>query len=340
MLLEILQGSTDSGAPISNATFWQQILCVGTAGGFGGAVFAAAMLLENGKDSTRHDWVAAKGAPVFGYFCGQIVVGIGGAMAAIFAVSTVGKAVGATDQSNLLNTYLYLVSLSVVAGFMGNKLLPGVGVNLAKQLTQVENKVDAASKKVDQTHQEVKQEVKDVAEKVAKTTDAMLDILKARDEAKRLENEKAAGRSVDKTKAVEFIAKLTEYSRVLPTNRVLHVVLANLHFEIGDLEEAIVVLETFIKNREQAGITNDDDVATAWFNLACYWTSALAVAQSDGEKKKIKERVVSMVRNCLETAKASGQNTLAMHLSRTKKDLDLEPIRKEGLLDAIIQQFS
>jgi hypothetical protein len=345
MYLELIQSVTNAPASLppviaNNDGFWKQLLCVCTAGAFGGAVFAAAMLLEGGKKDSQ--WTGTKGVGLSSYVFGQTVVGVGGAMSAVFAVLTVGKTVGAIDPSNLLGSYLYTASLSLVAGFIGNKLLPGVGLSLAKQLTQVETKIQDTAIKAAQASAEVKSVAKDVtkvADNVAKTTDAMLDIIKARDEVASLNVKRAQGKPVDTARAQEFISKLKEYSKGLPTNRVLHIVLGNLFYEVGDTNNAVAVLEGFIKNREDAGQANDDDTATAWFNISCFWSLSIEQVSNEEDKKKLEDKAIKALENCLTVAKASGPNTLEIHVRKAKTDPDLEPLRKRSAVDPILKNF-
>jgi tetratricopeptide (TPR) repeat protein len=145
-----------------------QFLLLFLSGGFGGLVYAVAALLEGGKTAKKvpasHSddqssgnetgtklnsprvgdtaWVVVKDAPLASYVLGQVIIGMGGAMAGIFAALSIGRAVAqASDGDFLFKSPIYIVSLCVISGFIANKLLPAVAQNVLNELTKVKKTV-------------------------------------------------------------------------------------------------------------------------------------------------------------------------------------------------------
>jgi hypothetical protein len=186
------------------------------------------------------------------------------------------------------------------------------------------------------------QQAEKAIQKAATGPDTTYEIIKARDLYKAIEEKRKKKQAVDANDinlAEEFIKKLSESSVVFPTNRALHVVLANLYYETGKWDSAVAVLRGFIAAREKAGQTDDDDVATAWFNLACFYSTR---SEKEGEGTRaselLKEAESDLVQ-CLEAARRSGPTTLALHLKRANDDDDLAPLRRSGVLAAILKRY-
>ena len=170
--------------------------------------------------------------------------------------------------------------------------------------------------------------------------DMTYEVIKARDIYRSIVEMKKKNEALGtkKNEADEYIRKLQKYSAVFPTSRPLHVVLANLYYETGDWNSAVAVLREFIEARERTGQTGDDDVATAWFNLACFYSSEGGRSNDDNRSKALQEAGRCLL-NCLEAARTSGLGTLAVHFERAQTDDDLDTLRKSGIADPILAQF-
>lgn len=176
-------------------------------------------------------------------------------------------------------------------------------------------------------------------QKAAVAPDVTYDIIKARDEYHAIVEKRTKNEPVDLNRAQEYIKKLREYSDSFPTNRSLHVVLANLYDENNEWQKAVDVLTKFISARQNAGQVNDDDVATAWFNLACFYSTRAEKEQDASSKQSLLANAERYLINCLDTAKSSGPSTLALHLERAKSDEDLKALREAGVLDRIVKRY-
>jgi hypothetical protein len=176
--------------------------------------------------------------------------------------------------------------------------------------------------------------------KAAVAPDVTYDVLKARDEVAAIEQKKRTNQPLDTNRAQEFIKKLTEYSSTFPTNRPLHIVLANLYLVTDQFDMAVDTLRHFIAVKEKAG-QMDDDLAAAWYNLACYYSIQSEKLQDGPAKQNLLKQAESALTVCFETAQKSGPTTLAIHLDASEKDKnkDLSGLSQAGLLEPTLKRF-
>lgn len=80
------------------------------------------------------------------------------------------------------------------------------------------------------------------------------------------------------------VKRLNEYRHDFPTSRPLFITMGRLYRKLGKLDDAIAVLDEFIKNK-QAANERDDFLADAFYNRACY-KSLKATQEPDAAAKK------------------------------------------------------
>jgi tetratricopeptide (TPR) repeat protein len=92
-------------------------------------------------------------------------------------------------------------------------------------------------------------------------------------------------RSAPEPTLQERIRSLERYRVHFPANRRLHMVLNRLYEAVGQRDEAIEVLSTFLKDKAQLGQANDKDTADALYNRACdYAQKTTEVPEPEREK--------------------------------------------------------
>ncbi len=79
--------------------------------------------------------------------------------------------------------------------------------------------------------------------------------------------------------------------------------------------------------------------ATAWFNLACFYSVRSGTAGFEGEAENLLNEAENCLEKCFETAKKSGPSTLAIHLQRANEDDELEALRKAGVLAKLLKLY-
>ncbi|MBZ5565954.1 MAG: hypothetical protein LAP13_26480 [Acidobacteriia bacterium] len=229
------------------------LVCV--AGIVGGLIDAVARLATLGKDGAEYK--AASGVPLDLYLLARCLTGMGGSLAVLLALIVANRL---PDLTHVPVDYLFLISVSLVAGFAGQRILPAVATRLEEQIEK------SVQKRSEEAKEEVKREVKQDVEKLGEAqehltlmtksyravTTAMVDLNKGA-QATEIENDKA---------------QLESLRRQLPRDRTLHIVLGRLHKRLGEYDQAIQVLSDFIKTNEADG--NPSDVAAALYNRACY----------------------------------------------------------------------
>jgi hypothetical protein len=206
-----------------------------------------------------------------------------------------------------------------------------------QNLAQHEEDVALVKSNVNKQVALVKSDVNKLENKLEELRTATLDILQARqlfiDESEKQER----GEKIDVPQIEQTIAKLEKYSSADPINRMLHLVLANLHYVLGNIGEAVAVLDKFITARKTAGQWIDDDVASAWFNLACYYTE-VAEKKQEPEKTTFLDKAAETLEQCLVIAKKAGQRIFSVHKQRALEDPDLEVLRKSNRVEQILRK--
>jgi tetratricopeptide (TPR) repeat protein len=209
-----------------------------------------------------------------------------------------------------------------------------------------------AYRDADQTR-EVKNETRK-AQDAAKAADMTYEVIKAREVYNKIQDLKnslekppaeateraSAERKLQfkKDEAKEFIETLKKYISVFPMSRPLYIVLSNLHYEAGHWATAVDILRQFINHRKDANEAINGDVATAWFNLACMYSTE-AQTSSEDKRKELLNEARKYLKNCLSTANASGSVTLAVQLYRAQTDPDLTALKAAGMLEPILADF-
>jgi hypothetical protein len=298
-----------------------QLLVIGLAGAFGGLVYGIVTLLESGKTEKAGiwSWEITKGAPLGWYLWGQMAIGAGGAFAAVFAILTAGHVAHSGTADDFSASPVYWIALCVVGGFVGNRLLTGVGLNLAKQLTNVENKAERAVTLASEAN-------RDSAD-AARRSDMMLDVVIARDLVMAMERHHAEKRDIPedlRTRAEEYLKKLSSYAKSFPIERILNIVLANLKFELGRKQEAVDQLRIYLAARRKAKVLENTDDAAAHFNLACFFVSL----GKDEHSAQHMTEALKALSECLRVAKSLGNKALELHVAKAQNDDDLEELRQ------------
>ena len=323
------------------------------SGAFGGLVFALAQLLEQGKASQQDikegkpPWPATKGVRLGWYILGRMLVGLPGSVAGVFGVLTIGKTVGQAR----LESYLYIVCLSVVSGFVGTRLLQAVGTDLAKKITNAEDKATNAEDKAKQAtekasalSQELNEKVQQLTRKADENKNKLMEYIgerdklslainRARDIRDSAQQKKKSGNLLDETEKKRIrdsIRKLENFSD--PTYRVLQVVRANLYDLMDDRDQARKVLQEFIQNKQGAGQGEDEHVAAAYYNIACYWSTDIQNAADAKPKTEYAQKAIDSLQRSMVIVRKVGEEYVNEQLDLLKHDLedkgDLVPLQK------------
>lgn len=241
------------------------------------------------------------------------ITGIAGAMAIQFILILL----GAFRSSAAPIDQIFILSISVAAGFGAKQILPQITESLMRKLQQVDEKATEAGTTSTRALEEVKK-ASDRIQQVDKSVveKSMLYTLVANalrlkdteDEDKQLEINQERAQMVDLLRV--HIAKeplLGAYRR--PCGRLLK--------NLGRLNEAINEMDDFLKLRRAANQTDDDDFADVLFNKACY--HALRWGQSHDAADK---------NTALELLRSSF-DILPSNRDHAERDPDLDELRAD-----------
>lgn len=230
-------------------------------GAFGG-ILSVLQLLDiprfiAGKNGIG-DWWRFGGAAVLGAFGG-----CGGALGMLL----VGVWTSQLDFKATTHNRLLYISLGMVSGFLGFKLLKTVATNLEKQIRDVELRTQ------DQIEGLKNQLIED--NNILVTAGSFLDDPNASTE-----------------KIEEIIAQLAEMETRRRGDRRVAMLLGNLYDRIGKHQKAVVVVTEALTEKERTGTSKDKDAADLLFNRACYRIPLLKQETDDDKKKRLHTAII------------------------------------------------
>lgn len=234
---------------------WALTLVLASLSGAFGGILNVLRLLE------PRDIFEGKPIPSGGRLLGAItlggIIGSGGAIAMLFVSSAAGKLNTADNTSNMLT----LISLGVISGFLGYRLLSGVADRLEKDVLQIQGKADAQDREIQQSKLQME------------FVEAITQGLVAAD------NEK-----LGVSELTEPIRKLEAVRVKVPADRKIGIVLGRLYVRREEYDQAICVLSEVLAAKKAAGTGSDADAAALLYNRACY-LAVLAGKTADPTKQ-------------------------------------------------------
>jgi hypothetical protein len=252
--------------PLPSEMSWLTILLLmACAGAFGGVLDVLRLIdikdLLSEKAGPRFSWV------IQGLLVGA-VIGSGGAIAAIFVT-------GAADKFATVDTVanrLRLVSLGVISGFLGYRLLKSVANQLEKDVNDVKEKTQSQGKELI--------DVKAKQEKALTDTKKDVDLV----EAIGFGFAALGAPNVLESDLNTTVRRLEEARSAFPAHRRVGILLARLYHErLNSTEKAMEILTQVLEAKRQEHSDTDDDAADVLFNRACY-SSILAGTQTDQKR--------------------------------------------------------
>jgi hypothetical protein len=268
--------------------FWPMLAFACVGGGFGGcADLLARIQLKDGRLLVGEEKVP--GWRCFGLMLlTQVIIGVCGAGAVLFIFcSTTWFKTDDTAQ-----TRLWLLSLSVVAGYGARRFLPMVTRKMERQIEELQQKVQ-------RDHQEIKKnEERSVARDIIARGLALLGPVA----------------TPTPTEMNASLVELRQLIRTSPTERAAVIVAGRILRRLDDCMEAVIVHTDFIEAKLKAR-EKDVDYADVLYNRACYQN--LMWAREPGHDS-LKEKCLQDLE---ESVRYNPQNARA-----AKEDSDFSPI--------------
>ena len=187
--------------------------------------------------------------------------GIGGAVAMLFIITATAK----LDTGDKPENLLLLISLGMVSGFLGYRVLRSVAMRVEKQIQDVEERTD---KKIREAESNLKRYTEII-------------------EAVNIGRSVVADRSAERFALEEAIEKLEALRSQMPDHREINIVLGTIYRKMGKYRKAIQTLTEALQAMRAKG-AKDKDVADVLYNRACYY-NLLADSVDGTERGELKQ---------------------------------------------------
>lgn len=221
---------------------------------------------------TNSDEVSS--VPVMLLLVTSAIIGLSGALALQFILIWL----NAFHDTNETKDIVFLVSISVAAGFGARILLPEITERLRDQVKTLRAETDKSTTK---------------AEEAAKKAEAAATEAKNSAIITRAVAALTPGTPVgDKKSSIEELMPIHEKE---PKNRRFVILIGRLHRALKDYPAGISVLENFIALKEKDG-EHDDDCAAALYNRACYWRLLWGETKKEEYKKMALESLARSIK--------------------------------------------
>lgn len=266
------------------------LLCVGGAIG-GIAEYLRQIVYRNKELATNSDKLLLRPAVVLLF--SSAIIGLSGALALQFILIWL----NAFQDTNDAKTIVFLVSISVAAGFGARILLPEITERLRDQIKKLRAETDKSTTKAEEAAEKAEVAATE-AKKAATITRAVA----------ALTPETPIG---DKKSTIKELMPIREKE---PKNRVVVILIGRLYRRLKDYPTAISVLDNFLKLKEKDG-EEDKDYADALYNKACYY----ALLYDDTKKEEYKNMALKSLARSIEISEENEDDA--------KSDPDFDNLR-------------
>jgi hypothetical protein len=230
----------------------------------------------------------------------KVLLGVGGAVSMLLVLTWMSK----FNKDDTVENKVFLISLSMVSGFIGHRLLPRIAARLEEHIAS-----------------EVKKETAPIEKK--------MDLISAYQSTINRAAGVLAGikHPLDCEMAIKSLLSLKDK---FATDRVIYVTfLGRLYKALKRYDDAIGILTEFIKNKQSKGEASDIDYADAHYNRACYQALKWQTAGKD-EKIKLQHQIADDLRL---SCSIFPDNRTAAH-----SDRDFDAVRGEVWFTDLIGQ--
>ncbi len=198
---------------------------------------------------------------------------------------------------------VFLWALMLVSGVFSRRMVPVIGDQLERELMK---------RRITDTEK--------IANNAAATSNQAVSFTEAMSFAQTALSR--ADTTIDVPQAIQALNKVESD---FPTHRTLHIYLGRLYKRLGDYDNAILCLRTFIKNLDKqtkgrGSAETKVDIADAYYNIACY--HALKARQVHDAHER-EEEEVRLKKESLESLRLSVEKSPEnAELAKADKDFD------------------
>ena len=261
--------------PMAEDLGWVPVLALMLIPGAFGGILSVLQLLEirrliSGKSVIGH----AK------HFSAALALGAIGGCGGALAMLLIGVWTNQLDFHGTTHNYLLFVSLGMVSGFLGFKLLKSVATNLEKQIHDIETKTQ---------------------DQIEVVKDQLIEDDSTIDKGKLIrDNPTAPAAEIE-----EIIPELIRVTKRRPTDRTASILLGNLYDRIRKHQEAISAVTDTLEAKRQAGSADDKDAADLLFNRACYRVPLWKEQADPQQKKRLRDAIIKDLKQSFELSPAN-----------------------------------
>jgi hypothetical protein len=200
-------------------------------------------------------------------FCGAAVLGAFGGCGGALGMLLAGVWTSQLDFNATTHNRLLFISLGMVSGFLGFKLLKTVATNLETQIRDVELRT--------------KDQIEGIKDQLIEDNNTLDIASSIRDDP-----------NASTEKIEEIIPELAQVATRRRGDRTVAILLGNLYDRIGKHQEAVSVVTDALTERERMGTSKDKDAADLLFNRACYRIPLLKQETDDDRKKRLHTAII------------------------------------------------
>lgn len=218
----------------------------------------------------------------------------------------------AFDDKSTPGNIVYLLSVSVAAGFGARILLPEITERLRDQVKKLRTETDGLAQQTNEARDLLDNLRTETDELIKETRLAIEESGEARIVSRALNSLLDSGKESERRWCREELTKRVQSN---PTNRSYVIPLGRLHRSYKDLKSGLRVLDDFLQSKEQKG-ERDGDYADVLYNKACY----LVLSSEDAKDETEKKGFLKMGLECLSTS--IGLRPENKEDARTEEDFD------------------
>lgn len=244
--------------------------------------------------------------------------GVGGSIAMLFIIVAAAK----LDTEASVKNRLMLISLGMISGFLGYRVLRPVALRVKSQIDEAESrtekKIEEKAARVEaSTQQKIEESTIHLREGAEYSEAISLGLLVA--------EKKDADLSTN-NRAVSKLERIIERA---PADRQASIILSNIYAKLGDYESAIKILDDLIKVLETKGEDRKKDIADASYNIACLLNNMADKREaSDPERQKLRGQVYAYLERAIQLN--------PLNKEEARKDPDLKSLMAEERFTQIV----
>ena len=213
-------------------------------------------------------------------FTAAIILGAVGGCGGALGMLLIGVWTNQLDFRATTHNHLLFVSLGMVSGFLGFKLLKSVATNLEKQIHDIESRT---------------------TDRIEGLRDQLIEDDSVIDKGKLIrDNPNASDAEI-----AEIIPELVQVTKRRPADRTASILLGNLYDHIGKHQEAVSVVTDTLSHKQKLGTANDKDAADLLFNRACYRIPLWRSEANAVNKQRLRDAIIEDLKQSFELSPAN-----------------------------------